>query len=248
MRAGSRTGRKVRRSLRRRRVATRAWWMPSSPASRRTTGSWRSSRCTERGHCVLEALGAAGAPLRRGDRRIGRGERPRAKGAGQLGHGVRLAGARGPQRADHGVDDRVRRARRHLDLDLAEAQADVASPSSTDTSSSATLPSGRSAGSQIGPGARRSRRWATGSSGGPAEHARQQPGQWSGGGSGSPSSSSSSRSRARPSLGAGSLSGPAARRPVLPGAVAEGDAEADQAQVGGVEVAGVEDLLVGASR
>ena len=40
-------GRKVRRSLRRRRVATRAWWTSSASTPSRTPGSWRRRRITD---------------------------------------------------------------------------------------------------------------------------------------------------------------------------------------------------------
>ena len=63
--SGSTSGRNVRRSERRRRVATRAWWTPSGSVSRRTIGS----------------CGSGGRPRRRwrGGRRPRRSRRTRAR-------------------------------------------------------------------------------------------------------------------------------------------------------------------------
>ena len=97
-RSWSSTGRNVRRSLRSRRVATRAWCTPSSPASRRTMGSCRSRRRTDDataswnaaavGGRSCPAAGTSGSPGA-----SARGPRARAS----FGHVVGLTGAGGPQ-------------------------------------------------------------------------------------------------------------------------------------------------------
>ena len=114
----------MRRSLRSRRVATRAWCTPSSPASSRTTGSWSSRRRTAEATASWNDSQRRGVLAHRADVRIAGRQRTRAERPGQLGHVVGLAGAGLAQDVDDGVDDRIRSAGRRLDLDLAEPQTD----------------------------------------------------------------------------------------------------------------------------
>ena len=115
--SSSTSGRNVRRSERRRRVATRAWWTPSGSTSSRTTGSCRMSRITDSAIArrTMSPARRAGAEVSHCD--LGRQRRRAARAHGCTSPSGR-ASRRLPER--RALDERVEEVGRHLlaDLDL----------------------------------------------------------------------------------------------------------------------------------
>ena len=221
--SSSRSVRNVRRSLRSRRVATRAWCTPSSPASSRTMGSWSRSRRTDGGDGVLER-GRIVACLSDGrDVGVARRQRTGSERPGQLGHVVRLARAGRPEHVDHRARSRCPARPSAASTSISRNRRPTSSPSRPTPRRRLSTPSGRSAGSRMATTVRWVWRCGDLDQRRPRSTPRTSGARWSGGGPGGPSTSISNAVE-RDALAAAPAPSASTGRPApLPGPVAERD-------------------------
>ena len=243
--SASRTTSKVRRSLRSRRVLTRAWWTPRVPRSSRTIGSWTSRRCTAAAMacCTTAAMvgcgpsgsgegsggASAGGPSARTSLGVGSGSPAPAFRSASTTPSIRPSGAPGMASTS---SSRKRAATR--------------SPSSTVTSSSLTSARARPPPSRSTTTRRSLWRRATASSGARRSSARHGAGQLVGHLPGwgihlDLGAVHRHAARAR----AGHLQRPATGLAALAEPVPQRDVRADEAQIGGVVVGRVEMAVTG---
>ena len=242
--AGSISGANVFRSLRSRRMLTRAWCTPVSPASSRTTGSWASSRCTEAAMAAAHDERHRRVLAEAGNGRVGRARGPADRALARASASVSGSPAPAARRWSTTRGIRAGGAPGTTSTSTSRKRAAMRSSSSTETSSSHTSPRSRPPPSRSSTRCRRVTRRATGARvpwrSTPRSTARTGAGISSG-----PASTLTSVRSSPPEPGTGTLAVQRPRRPTLAGPVADREAGPDEPQVRRVVVGGRQ-LPVGA--